>query len=212
MCARKLILIALIASLAGLTAIQPSQAQSKPDLTARPAALRPGEIPKNVRFRFAENGRVIQEAERLKRILSGAGLKERLFDGVLICGPGYWKELKATKLFGNTNAPTATVSVMVGSQAIGLEGRILRDRGEEEQLQKFLVKSLADDGGFTVRAMTSDEMALWWTFISFDIEEPVFIVESRKHRFVLDLHAPSMIQLDDLNHLKIIMSLIHGTN
>ncbi|MBX3738262.1 MAG: hypothetical protein KF715_16325 [Candidatus Didemnitutus sp.] len=46
---------------------------------------------------------------------------------------------------------------------------------------------IADDGGGKIRALRADEMTRWWTFIAFDIAEPVFVLETAngRHRFIL---------------------------
>jgi hypothetical protein len=62
---------------------------------------------------------------------------------------------------------------------------------------------LAGDGGGTVRALSSAEMDHWWTFIGFDIEEPVFAIESKggKYVFVVAWLRNHVFCLDELKAL-----------
>lgn len=63
---------------------------------------------------------------------------------------------------------------------------------------------LKDDGGFQVRSFTTAEMRKWWVYIAFNIEEPVFVVESKghKYKFIMGfVNDSSVYVIDELNAL-----------
>ena len=66
-----------------------------------------------------------------------------------------------------------------------------------------MARLLKEDGGFHVRALQTREMARWWCYIGFDIEEPVYVVETegKHYRFIVTLVDGAVFAVDELNGL-----------
>ena len=173
--------------------------QAKPPLD-RPPLLVPGAVPKDVRYRYEKDAKVVRVAQELTDKLA-VGSRAKLFDKVAMIFPGAWKVFGESGRLGKADSfPISVIAPGVGN----FEGRGLRDAAAMATLAGDLRARLAEDGGFVLRALTTREMELWWIFIPFDIEEPIYIAETKKgrYRFVLNVDDNgSLTVLDELNVL-----------
>lgn len=176
-----------------------------PDTTARPEALRPGRIIGRVRYQFASDAEVTRDAAKAGALFTGAGaLPADGFDGVMLVLPGAWSRLRDVPALSSTKK--VVTSLVQRGRTLELEGRRIATTAEFEACMLRLRELIAGDGGATVRALRSDEMVAWWPFIGFDIEEPTFVVESRRthYRFIAAFLRGKLLILDDLNGLPVL--------
>jgi len=175
-----------------------------PDMAGRKPDLIPQAIPRRVRYMFAPNEVVNAAAEILGRGLD-AGDAKMYADSVML-QPGGCKVLKGRGLKnakGNMSVIDPS-NLKKGNLTGGLEMRFLGENEEIDFAAGEIAKLLKEDDGFTVRALTSDEMKKWWIFIPFDIEEPVLVAASKggKYKFVFELSDRNKaVIVDELNAL-----------
>ena len=174
-----------------------------PDMAGRPVILRPGKLPRRVRYQFQPDAVVIAAAERVTKLLLGAPPVDSaaVFKEQVMLAPGAWTRLKNVPSLADTKPFISNCEFR--NQVLKLEGRIV---GKPEQFATAIneIRQLiAADGGGTVRAFTSDEMQAWWTFIGFDIEEPTFVLETKggMYRFIIDDLDGHLFLIDELNAL-----------
>ena len=181
--------------------------ETPPPQTGRPAGLVPGALPRRVRYHFADDATVTRLADRLQAGLTAGDPK--LFGDLVLVQPGAWSHLQAHITLSLADA--ASLSMMDPSQDIkaqiqgggGLQGRMFRSPHAMLRLAEEMKRLLDADGGFTVRALSTDEMAKWWIYIAFDIEEPVYVVatSSGKYRFIVTFNQDKVFSIDELNGL-----------
>lgn len=125
------------------------------------------------------------EIQRLKTALA-PGSTERLFGDVMYVGPFLWDAWRTGPL-GQLEGPTANF------QPTGVEGKVLRDgKPVEDELRKLLA------GGFTVRALTAEEAALYKSMVPYPVEgEPVWIAETADHKLLFHFNKGYAFALDD---------------
>jgi hypothetical protein len=143
-------------------------------------------VPEGVTYRFLED----TQLAGVRRFLLGhfargeAGVGE-LFTHECMCAPGYWclvrSGMVAPKL-QNFSIPNNR-----SGKTYDLTGADLKD----PQDLKALSASVAADIGKTpaIRRLSTKEIAQLWVVVPFDIEEPVFVVESQSRRLVLCLKS-----------------------
>ena len=56
------------------------------------------------------------------------------------------------------------------------------------------IRSEVGGSEFKLRKLTFNEIDYYWTVISFDIEEPLLVVETNNHRYILNL-SPKDLKL-----------------
>ena len=94
-------------------------------------------------------------------------------------------------------------SVQLKRGTIKLGGAFVRDTAELTAVATTLRQLIQSDGGGKVRALHAAEMAKWWVFIAFDIEEPSLVLETTggKYRFILSFTDKELFSVDELNAL-----------
>jgi len=175
-----------------------------PAFDGRPAELRPGKLSPRVRYKPAADKAVISAAATIQaRLLDPAPGDGRLFSDVVLVNPGAWQYFRNEPDIGHKNSKPVTGQIPTRKKVIRLDGRLLQDAGEIAILEQKLRTLIQQDGGGTVRAMRTAEMDKWWAFISFDIEEPVFVVESKggRYLFILTFVKDGVFGFDELNGL-----------
>lgn len=174
-----------------------------PVMADRPPELRPEPLPRGVRYRFADDAVVVAAAQKAVDYLLSPSLPPgTLFvDGAMI-QPGAWTLLQDVKLTLKEVSPIRN-SVRLKRGTIVLDGASIKDAAELNAIVATLRQIISADGGGKVRAMRSAEMAKWWVFIAFDIEEPALMLETTggKHLFVLHFTTAGLLAVDELNAL-----------
>lgn len=77
------------------------------------------------------------------------------------------------------------------------KGKSFRQQADLDSLQSYIVQTIKTDGSFTIRKPNPTELKIYWAFISFDIEEPIFIIESKSHKFIVNFFNDHILHLDD---------------
>jgi len=171
-------------------------------MASRKAELVPQRIPKRVRYVFDSNEHVNGASEALQKAV-GAGDAAILKDKAMVL-PG------AYNILGQVIGLKSNMTVLdPGEMKKGklFDGPKMGFISSTEQRTKTLAevsRLLKDDGGFVVRALETEEMAYWWIFIMFDIEEPAFVLASKggRYRFVVEIDSFGKIAiLDELNNI-----------
>lgn len=175
-----------------------------PPMDDRQPELVPGPIPARVRYMFAPNPTVNSSAAKLRACLE-QGSRD-LFNGSIMVQPGAFKVFKdRCKLSGGPKMSVVDPSnLKKGDVGGGLSMMFVKKDDQLVSISKEISRLLKEDGGFDIRSLKTEEMTKWWVYIMFDIEEPVFVVASKKghFRFVVELNAKEQIAiLDELNGL-----------
>jgi len=181
-------------------------ADTLPVMPFRPPALVPGAIPARVRYHVADDATVTAAAARLQAALASGD--PAIYGPMVMVHPGAWiyvrndvdLELADAAQLDILDPNRMAQQIQSGG---GLVGRIFRTPHAISLLAPEIAKLLREDGGFRLRALQSAEMAQWWPYIPFDIEEPTFVAESAggHHRFVFQFSHDKILILDDLTGL-----------
>ncbi len=75
------------------------------------------------------------------------------------------------------------------------QGILAKTQKEKKLLSQLLSDWIGDSEKIKLRRLKPDELAFMWYFISWDIKEPVFVLETDNHTFLVDVGAISENQL-----------------
>ncbi|MBK9990634.1 MAG: hypothetical protein IPP19_07880 [Verrucomicrobia bacterium] len=173
-----------------------------PKMAGRPAQLRPGKLPSRVRCVFAPDADVIAAAKKAETLFIGEPPADPniFFASSILIQPGAWSFL--SHLSPLDKIKPITHKAELGRKVVEQNGALLSKPEEFAVAAQALRKVIADDGGGSIHAMSTAEMDHWWTFIGFDIEEPVFVLETHggKYRFIVGFDSKGCVScLDELN-------------
>ena len=174
-----------------------------------PVKISAEEIPAGVVYKYASdelNGRIKGRLERVLRTRSSLEELPENWDNknnIVVIG----KNLGDRIFENNLDNPFKTfhyINLTIPVQ----EAEVLRIANygiiKPEQLKVFsdcFWKEIEIDSDFKVRKLTSDEIALVWALIGWDLDEPVFVVDDQDHTLVFDFTA-SGEQLDWIEDIK----------
>ena len=163
--------------------------------TMREPQLQPGKVPDRVRYKVAADDVVAKSAAILRAALEPNGTPP--CGKTLMVFPGAWSDLQ--NIPNLSLADSKPASFPRNKNRID-EGRVFFGSGESTKILAHLRSLLGNRP--TVRAFKTQELARWWIFIPFDIEEPIFVVESgttsRRYIFSFSKDGEAVL-LDELS-------------
>jgi hypothetical protein len=118
-----------------------------------------------------------------------------LFEDMVFCGPGMWLNIRNDENISKIKQGRFITKVPVlkpdgrFDHFDSMEGKIFQTREQVLVFWKALVKQ-ADLDKLTIRKLNQEELKIFWKLISFDITEPIFMVESDKHKFLVLFMSP----------------------
>jgi hypothetical protein len=161
------------------------------------------QVPEGIRYKEA-SAKVNDDAKELlrKRFTDKATDADvaAMFDSMLICGPGLWRDLKSDESLAAL--PKGRVSFEV--PVLGPDGKPTRTEKHEGKLfqssdevllfWKAFIKR-TDFSDLKIRKLNPEELRIFWAMISFDITEPLFILESGKHKLLVVFTAADHLKI-----------------
>lgn len=126
----------------------------------------------------------------IKRLLDPADPVRRTSAyGLLICCPGLWRDAEAAC---TTGAPGAIrTEMVVPNTTTGEQRRLAAATWTSAQPLPAILAATLDvqlaGRQVVVRKLTKAELEVHWAIISWDIEEPIFVVEAGDKRYLVDL-------------------------
>jgi len=147
------------------------------------------DIPDGVRYKKASD----KINKNAKRILKRAFRKKKLhsiFSQKLVCGPGLWRAIKDHHDIGALKITPAKFHVPISKGPNAgkfqkLRGALFQKDKEIRILSKLI--QVNTENGINIRKLNRNEIIIYWGLIPYDIEEPVFIIESGKLHYLVDV-------------------------
>jgi len=137
-------------------------------------------IPKGIAYNY-ENNDLIEKAKKTIADNLSNNNDYRILDKNLIIGPELWKRFKDNKKIQTIEKGRVTFVV----DNVELEGKYSQDLNDSKIIWDELKKEISGD--YIIRKATENELQYYWSVISFDIEEPLLIVETQNHNYILNL-------------------------
>ena len=166
------------------------------------------EIPAGVRYKKAPDALSAAAMSLLEEAVADpTKMPEKLLAGVVTCGPMLWQDLRpsANELLQRSKASDSFLQV---PNVVHVEERSMMD---DDQRRAFWTAVTGKYGlkGAKIRKPTADEIRYFWATISFDIEEPLFTIDTGSDRFIANflvengkLHLFWLDRVGELRSLK----------
>lgn len=137
-------------------------------------------IPQGVVYNYASK-KVVENAKKLITANLSDSPDYALLQNTMIIGPQLWKRYKDNQKIQQIAAGKVSFHV----DDLVLEGKMSQDLNDSKIIWDEFRKEVSND--FTIRKATVWELKYYWSVISFDIEEPLLIVETKEHNYILNL-------------------------
>lgn len=137
-------------------------------------------IPKGVTYNYCDS-KTIENAKKLITEELIDSTKFELSDSMLIVGPQLWNRFKNIKVLNEIE----NGDVILHVDDLDLSGKMTQDINDTKKVWNEFRKEV--NGSFNIRKATEQELKYYWSVISFDIEEPLLIVETKEHNYILNI-------------------------
>lgn len=173
-------------------------------------------VPKGVVYKYASDELNARAKEKILKVFK-ENLKDedvlKLFCDSLICGPDLWMEIKGDPKLSKITEGVALFRVPRFDE----KGKIIRTdtfegklfQSEEEVLSFWnVLKSKYHFDRITIRKPNYKELQIYWSMISYDIEEPIFVVETKTACILVDFVKPvksdlRILWIDNYQHVSL---------
>lgn len=152
-----------------LLAFQVSSAQKKETIT----------IPKGIVYNYCEPKKIEQAKKLIEDNLSGKG--HHILQDNLIIGPVLWARYKDNQEIRKIEKGNVTFVV----DDLNLDGKMSQSVKDSKIIWDEFRKEVGGD--YFIRKATEEELKYYWSVISFDIDEPLLIIETKEHNYILNL-------------------------
>ena len=141
-------------------------------------------IPNGVVYKFV-NDDTNEKAKKL--IIESLSQKDNydLLDKNLMMGPTLWQRFKNIKDLKNI---PGNVVFHIDNKEV--DGKMSNTIGDSRKIWNEVKKEISTD--YKIRKVNEDELKYYWSTISFDIEEPLFIIENEEHKYILNFLKSNM--------------------
>jgi hypothetical protein len=139
------------------------------------------DIPKGVVYKYCDSSTYEKALKIVTKELTGEPSYE-LNGPIVFIGPVIWtryQKIKSLKKIEGGN-----VTFMVDDKQ--LAGKMTQSVADSKIVLDELRKEIKGKE-FKLRKATYKELQYYWSVISFDIEEPLIIVETAEHRYILNI-------------------------
>lgn len=137
-------------------------------------------IPNGVVYNYCSPKKV-EEAKNLISQNLSANNNYEILQETLIIGPVLWKRLKDNESIKKIEKGKVQFHV----DDLILDGKMSQDINDAKIIWDEFKKEVSGD--YVIRKANEYELKYYWSVISFDIDEPLLIVETKEHNYILNL-------------------------
>jgi len=138
-------------------------------------------IPNGVVYNYTDP-KIVEKAKVLIKQNIDDSADYSLSGSMLIIGPVLWNRFKDIEVLKNIQNGNTTFHV--GKQE--LSGKMTQDVSDSKKAWKE-VRNEINGQAYIVRKLTERELQYYWAVISFDIDEPLLVVETKEHKYILNI-------------------------
>jgi RNAse (barnase) inhibitor barstar len=137
-------------------------------------------IPKGIVYNYCDSKTIEKAKQLITDNLSNSGNYE-ILQNLLIVGPELWKRFKDYKKIQLIEKGNVQFHV----DDLILEGKMSQDINDSKIIWDEFKNEVSQD--FKIRKANENELKYYWSVISFDIDEPLLIIETKEHNYILNL-------------------------
>jgi hypothetical protein len=152
-------------------------------------------VPDHVVYKTGDPQKIIATATQLRAALeSEHGFAAVAFGESFLIGPTLYAAIKGDATLAAVESPT----VMMIDPETHKTRALLRIKGEKEvALFAAAMRRYLGDAKPRIRAATSSELGVYWTAISWDIEEPLLVADYGAHALLFDYTGGDVMMVEE---------------
>lgn len=143
-------------------------------------------IPKGIVYKYCDK-KIVDKAKLQITTNINDSSNYSLSDKILIVGPVLWKRYKNIETIKNIDGGNTSFHV---DKDI-LTGKMTQDINDTKKVWVEFRKEIKGHD-YIIRKLNEKELQYYWSIISFDIDEPLLIVETKDHKYILNILKDSL--------------------
>jgi len=143
-------------------------------------------IPKGIVYKYCDK-KLVEKARNLITANLNDNSDYSLSGQTLIVGPVLWNRFKKIDVLKKIEGGNTTFIV----DKEELKGKLTQDVADTKKVWAELRKEI-NGQSFVIRKLNERELIYYWSIISFDIDEPLLIVETKDHKYILNILKDKM--------------------
>lgn len=137
-------------------------------------------IPKGIVYNYCNN-KIVEKAKKLISDNLSANNDYKILQNTLIIGPELWKRYKNNEKIQKIEKGKVEFHV----DDLILDGKMSQDINDSKIIWDEFKNEVSQD--YKIRKANEAELKYYWSVISFDIDEPLLIVETKEHNYILNI-------------------------
>ena len=137
-------------------------------------------IPEGITYNYCDSEVLEQAIEKINENLTDS-LDYSLSQKILIIGPQLWSRYKNIEILNSIEGGNAQFHV----DNLILHGKMCQDIIDSKKVWDEFRKEV--NGKYNIRKANEKELIYYWSVISFDIDEPLLIIETQEHNYILNI-------------------------
>ena len=156
------------------------------------------DIPKGVVYHKASKVINEQAKKRLEVAFENVNSSD-IFETTVMIGPNMWAKFqKSQYAFKNDEGIDLNFKIPFGKEIVTRKGRIIMKQPDFFKLWNYISTNLKN---YKIRTPSKTEIEYYWFIIAYDIEEPIYVVESSKMKILFNFNPTNnkLIFVESLN-------------
>lgn len=164
-------------------------------------------IPKGIVYNYSD-AKIVEKAKKLISENLSDKNDYKILQANLIIGPELWKRFKDNESIQKIEKGKVQFHV----DDLILDGKMSQNVNDSKIIWDEFKKEVSKD--YTIRKANEEELKYYWSVISFDIDEPLLIIETKEHNYILNLLKKDLklMWLDEAPRSKVIENKVAEPN
>lgn len=164
-------------------------------------------IPKGIVYNYCDS-KIVEKAKKLISENLSDNNDYKILQANLIIGPELWKRFKDNESVQKIEKGKVQFHV----DDLVIDGKMSQNVNDSKIIWDEFKKEVSKD--YTIRKANEEELKYYWSVISFDIDEPLLIIETKEHNYILNLLRKDLklMWLDEAPRLKVIENKVSEPN
>jgi hypothetical protein len=164
-------------------------------------------IPKGIVYNYCDS-KIVEKAKKLISENLSDNNEYKILEANLIIGPELWKRFKDNESIQKIEKGKVQFHV----DDLVIDGKMSQNVNDSKIIWDEFKKEVSKD--YTIRKANEEELKYYWSVISFDIDEPLLIIETKEHNYILNLLRKDLklMWLDEAPRLKVIENKVSEPN
>lgn len=145
------------------------------------------DVPQGVRYKAASDTLNQLAVTKLQKFFGAKNghVPNNFASQVVLCGPSMWHGMASSAPKSLVDAQKGTYVIPTGSTTVQVEGRMFKTPAQQLAFWKMILDA-TNNRKPTIRKANAEELKFYWSWIAWDITEPLYIADFGKARLLFN--------------------------